>query len=92
MYSDLCVVSQGLEQTEQVYSAGPFCEIPYLQDQPVADVQGSSKETDLHLTLDGMGDWNLPPAITRPLHRNDSKLKKQFQFSGHHIKVNSDLQ
>lgn len=92
MYSDLYVVNQGLEQTEQVYTAGPFCQISYLLQQPVADAQGNSKESGLHLTLDQMGDWNLPPAITGPLQRNDSKLKKQLQFSGQHINVNSNLQ
>lgn len=92
MYSDLCVVSERLEQTEQVYIAGSFCQISYLQQQPVADAEGKSKESGLHLTLDQTGDWNLPPDITRPLHRNSSKLKKQVQFSGQHIKVNSNLQ
>lgn len=92
MYSELYVVSQSLEQKERVYTAGPFCHISGLQQHPVADAQGNSKESDLHLTLDQSGDWNLPPAITGPLHRNDLKFKKQLQFSGQHVKVNSNLQ
>lgn len=92
MYSDLCVVNQSLEQTEQVYTAGPFWQISCLQQQPVAGAQGNSKESDLHLTLDQTVHWNFPPAITGPLHSNGSKLKNQLQFSGQQIKVNSNLQ